>query len=268
MSCLTRNAVTVTGEGNKPLVFLHGYGCDQTMWRHIAPHFAADRKLVLYDHTGSGRSDIAAYDKRKYNDLHGYADDLIEICEELGLERADVAGHSVGGMIALLAAKKRPELFDRLMLLGPSPCYQNLPGYPGGFSREGIEELLAFLEINIAAWSAHLAPMVMANPERPELTAELEGYFTRNDPAILRHFAKVVFLSDYRKELKAVRTPSLIMQCSDDIIAPLEVGDFMHAEMPGSDLVVLDTHGHYPHLSAPGAVADAMRGYLDLKLAA
>ncbi len=210
MSVIARNAVTVFGEGDKPLLFLHGYGCDQTMWRYIAPQFVFGYKVVLYDHVGSGRSDLSAYDKRKYSDLHGYADDLIEICEELDLTGADVVGHSVGCMIALPAARKRPDLFDRLMLLGPSACYQNLPGYNGGFSRQGIDELLAFLEINVEGWSAHLAPIVMANADRPELTAELEGYFVRNDPAVLRHFARVVFLSDYRTEVQGIRTPCLV----------------------------------------------------------
>jgi len=262
MSVLTRNAVTLTGRGDKPLIFLHGYGTDQTMWRYIAPQFEGSHSVVTYDHTGSGRSNRHLYDKHKYGTLHGYADDLIEICEALSLTEVRIVAHSVGCMIALLAARKRPDLFERFMLLGPSPCYLNLDGYNGGFDREGIAELLAFLEMNLEGWATHLAPMVMANPERPELAAELQAYFIRNDPDIAHHFANVVFLSDHRGDLARVTTPTLIMQCRDDIIAPMAVGDHMHAAMPSSELVVLDTHGHYPHLSAPQVVAQALHAYL------
>ncbi len=263
MSVLERNAVTVTGQGDKPLIFLHGYACDQTMWRYIAPKFEADRRVVLYDHTGSGRSDLKAYDKHKYAGLNGFADDLIEICEALHLTGADVVGHSVGGMIALLAAKKRPDLFDRVMLLGASACYLNLPPeYLGGFDRAGVDELLAFLEINLEAWSAHLAPMVMANAERPELTDELQSYFVRNDPDIAHHFAKVIFLSDHRAEVAGIAARSLVIQCNDDIIAPATAGAFLHAVLPQSDLVVLDTQGHYPHLSAPAKVTETLSAWL------
>lgn len=262
MSVLTRNAVTVSGAGGKPLIFLHGYGTDQTMWRHIAPQFEAGRRVVTYDLTGSGQSDRTAYDKWKYGTLHGHADDLIEICDALGLGGAQVATHSVGGMIAILAARKRPDLFERLMLLGPSPCYLNIGDYTGGFDREGVDDLLAFLQINFEGWAKHLAPLVMGHPDRPDLTAELEAYFGRNDPEIAHHFAEVVFLSDHRGDLGGVATPALIMQCRDDIIAPLDVGDYMHRALPRSELVVLDTRGHYPHLSAPDVVAGALRRYL------
>ena len=267
MSVLIRNAVTVSGTGDKPLIFLHGYGTDQTMWRYIAPRFATSHRVVTYDHTGSGRSDRAAYDKQKYGSLHGYADDLIEICDELDLSGVRIAAHSVGCMIAILASRRRPDLFERLMLLGPSPCYLNLNGYNGGFDREGIDELLGFLAINFEGWATHLAPLVMSNADRPELTAELEAYFVRNDPEIAHHFANVVFLSDHRHDLDGVTTPALIMQCRDDIIAPMAVGDFMHDALPDSELVVLDTQGHYPHLSAPEAVAEALHGYLGRHMA-
>ena len=262
MSVLTRNAVTVSGRGDKPLVFLHGYGTDQTMWRYIAARFETSHSVITYDLTGSGRSDRTAYDKLKYGTLQGYADDLIEILDELDVSNVQVAAHSVGCMIAMLASIKRPDLFERLMLLGPSPCYLNLPGYDGGFDRDGIDELLAFLEINLEGWATQLAPMVMANADRPELTAELEAYFVRNDPDIAHHFANVVFLGDHRADLPHVPVPTLIMQCRDDIIAPMNIGTFMHDAMPQSELVVLDTQGHYPHLSAPDTVAAALRHYL------
>ena len=257
-----RNAVTVTGQG-KPLIFLHGYGCDQTMWRYIAPEFSAHRQVILYDHTGSGRSDLGAYDKSRYATLHGYADDLIEICEDMELRAADVIGHSAGGMIAALAAKKRPDLFDRLMLLGPSPCYINSGDYFGGFERDGIDELLTFLELNHEAWAATMAPVVMGNADRPELAAELEAYFRNNDPAIAHHFARTVYYSDHRADLAGMTKPCLIMQCADDVVVPMEVGEYLHQHLVNSRLVVLDAHGHYPQFSAPALVTAAMRDYLD-----
>jgi sigma-B regulation protein RsbQ len=257
-----KNAVTIHGTGTKPMLFLHGFGTDQTMWRYIAPAFDDSHKVVLYDHVGSGHSDLRQYDKRKYAYFEGYADDLLELCDVLDLRDIDVVAHSAGCMMAVLAARRRPDLFSHLMLLGPSPCYINHDGYVGGFSREDIDQLLAFLEINPAGWSANLAPMVMANPDRPDLAAELESFFVRNDPKILHHFASAVFLSDHRADLDGLRVPTLIMQCRDDIVAPLEVGDYMHAKLSNSVLKVLDTHGHYPQLSHPGPVTDAMRDYL------
>lgn len=261
-SVIKNQAVTIRGSGSKPMIFLHGFGCDQTLWRYIAPAFDDSHKVVLYDHIGSGRSDLRLYDKRKYAYLEGYADDLLEICDALDLKDIDIVAHSVGCMIAILAAKRRPELFSRLMLLGPSPCYINGEDYVGGFSREDIDQLLAFLEINPAGWSANLAPAVMANPDRPDLATELEAFFVRNDPKILHHFASVVFLSDHRADLDGLRVPTLIMQCRDDIVAPLEVGDYMRARLPGSTLKVLDTQGHYPQLSHPVPVTEAIRDYL------
>lgn len=262
MSVLKRNAVTVSGSGNKPLVFLHGYGCDQTMWRHIAPHFEASYKVVTFDHVGSGSADINAYDRARYATLKGYANDFIEVLETLELNGAEVIGHSVGGLIALLAAGQRPDLFDRVMVLGSSPCYLNLGDYSGGFDRAGIDELLAFLEMSLQGWSSYLAPLVMGNAQRPELTAELESYFVRNDPDIMHDFARVIFLCDHRADLAAVKTPTLIMQCTNDIIAPMQVGAFMQDQIAGSDMVILDTEGHYPHLSDPDKVRKAMTDWL------
>jgi len=260
MSVIQRNAVHVSGSGERTLVFVHGYGCDQNIWRHIAPQFEASHRVVLYDHVGSGHSDLKAYDKRRYSSLHAYADDLIAVCEAVDAREVEVVAHSVGGMISLLAAKKRPDLFGRVMMLGPSPCYIDQPdGYVGGFTSEGIDELLAFLHLNHAAWSAFLAPKVMGNADRPELAAELEGIFARNDPDILHHFASVLFRIDHRADLVDITVPCLVMQCHDDIVAPLEVGDYMHAQLPNSDLVVLETQGHYPQLSSPEVVAAALK---------
>jgi len=266
MSVFNRNAVNISGRGDQPLVFLHGYGCDQTMWRHIASHFEAQRKVVTFDHVGSGQSDLSAYSRTRYATLNSYADDFIEIIEAADLKSVDAIGHSVGGMIMLLAARKRPDLFSRIMMLGSSPCYLNLDGYQGGFDREGIEELLAFLEMSLQGWSSYLAPLVMANADRPELTAELESYFVSNDPDIMHDFARVIFLSDHRADLAAVTTPALVMQCREDIISPPQVGEFMHAQIRGSDHVMLDTCGHYPHLSDPDAVRAAMTAWLDTRM--
>jgi sigma-B regulation protein RsbQ len=262
MSVLKRNAVDIRGSGDQPLVFLHGYGCDQTMWRHIARHFEGSRKVVTFDHVGSGSSDLTAYDRGRYASLDGYAKDFIDVIEACNLKDVDAVGHSVGGMIALLAAGKRPDLFRRVMTLGASPCYLNLDDYQGGFDRKGIEELLAFLEMSLQGWSSYLAPLVMGNAERPELTAELESYFVGNDPDIMHDFARVIFLSDHRAALATVTTPTLIMQCTDDIISPPQVSEFMQARIKGSDRIVLDTHGHYPHLSNPDKVREAMLAWL------
>jgi sigma-B regulation protein RsbQ len=263
MSVIRRNAVNIRGAGGRPIVFLHGYGCDQTMWRHIAEHFARDRQVVTFDHVGSGKSDRNAYNRARYTTLHAYADDFIEVLEACGLSGVDAIGHSVGGMVMLLAAGKRPDLFGRIMVLGSSPCYLNLEDYQGGFDRTGIEELLAFLEMSLQGWSSYLAPLVMANADRPELTAELESYFVANNADIMHDFARVIFLSDHRADLAAVTTPTLVMQCQDDILCPPQVGEYMQTHIAGSDRIILDTRGHYPHLSDPDKVRLAMLAWLD-----
>ncbi len=262
MSVLVRNAVTVRGSGAKPMLFLHGYGCDQQIWGHIASQFEADHTVVLMDHVGSGRSDRSVYDKNRYATLHAYADDLIEVCDTLGLRNADVLAHSVACMITLLAAGKRPDLFDRVMLLGPSPCYVDDGDYIGGFTHEGIDDLLSMLALNHEAWSAQIAPLVMRNADRPELATELEGFFCRNDPDIIHHFAGVVFRSDHRAEIAGLDVRCLVMQCQDDIVAPVEVGAYLQSILPASELMVLDTYGHYPQLSAPETVVDAVKSYM------
>lgn len=262
MSVLIRNAVTVRGQGEKPMLFLHGYGCDQQIWGRVVPHFEATCKAVLLDQVGSGRSDRSAYNKLRYATLHAFAEDLIEVCDALELRQADVLAHSVACMITLLAARKRPDLFDRIMLLGPSPCYIDNGDYVGGFSSESIDDLLSMLALNHETWSAQMAPLVMGNADRPELAAELAGFFSRNDPDIVHHFAGVVFRSDHRADIAGQTTPCLIMQCQDDIVAPMEVGIYLHGALPHSELVVLDSHGHYPQLSAPDAVVDAVKCYL------
>ena len=262
MSLVERHGITIRGQGEKAMIFVHGYGCDQNIWRLLTPYFERSHSLVLYDQMGAGKSDLRAYDKAKYASLEGYADDLIAICAMLDRGPVIVVAHSVGATIALLAAKRRPELFESLVTIGPSPCYLNDGDYPGGFDRAGLDEILDFLQINLTGWSALMAPVIMGNPERPELTAELQASFCRNDPVIAHLFARVTFLSDHRGDLMAIGTPTLILQSDDDVIAPVAVGRYMHEAMPAAALVILRAAGHCPHVSAPALVAEAMTDYL------
>jgi len=262
MSALQRNNVTVRGSGERSIVFAHGFGCDQNMWRLVAPAFEQQFRTVLFDHVGAGHSDLAAYDYDKYSDLSGYADDLVEIVRELGLKNAIFVGHSVSGMIGLLAANKAPGLFEKLVLVGPSPRYIDDDGYVGGFESQQIEELLEFLADNHLGWSATMAPAIMGNPDRPELGEELAASFCTTDPKIAAHFARVTFTSDNRADLEACTIPCLILQCSDDIIAPLAVGDYLQERLAGSTLKVMKATGHCPNLSAPVEVIEAMRSFV------
>lgn len=245
------------------MLFAHGYGCDQTMWRYIAPAFADAYRLVLFDHVGAGRSDLGAYSRTKYSSLQGYADDVLELCAELDLQHVIFVGHSVSAMIGVLAAVRQPERFERLILIGPSPCYINDGTYVGGFTRKDIEDLLEFQDSNFLGWSSQLAPVIIGNPDRPELSEELSNSFCRTDPEIAKQFAAVTFLSDNRADLPRVRTPSLIIQCQDDVIAPLAVGQYVHDQLPNSQLTILNATGHCPHLSAPEQTIAAMRHFLE-----
>lgn len=265
MSVIKRNNVTVIGDGDRAMMFAHGFGCDQQMWRLVTPAFAGDYKLVLFDHVGAGRSELAAYDPLKYSTLDGYAADVIEICDELGVTDVVFVGHSVSSMIGAVAAIRRPELFSDLIMLGPSPRYVDDEGYTGGFTREGIEELLTFLESNHLGWAAAMAPAIMGHPDEPELAGELENSFCATDPEIAAQFARVTFLSDNRKDLPQVKVPSLVVQCSEDIVAPTEVGIYCRDHLPNSKLVILRTTGHCPHLSGPEETIAAMKHYLDAR---
>jgi sigma-B regulation protein RsbQ len=261
-SVIERNNVRVTGRGSKPIVFAHGFGCDQNMWRFVAPEFEADYKVVLFDHVGHGRSDLGAFDRAKYATLGGYARDVLDIFEALNLRDAVFVGHSVSAMIGALAAIEQPEWFGRLVLVGPSPRYVNDADYVGGFNAEDIEGLLEFLDTNHLGWSGAMAPRIMGNPDRPELAAELANSFCRTDPDIARHFARVTFLSDNRADLSKVRTPALVLQCADDVIAPTCVGEYVHRNLPGSSIVYMTATGHCPNLSAPQETVDAIRAFL------
>jgi sigma-B regulation protein RsbQ len=262
MDIQTRNNVHVSGRGSRAMIFAHGFGCDQNMWRFVAPEFESDFKIVLFDHVGAGGSDLSAYDKTKYSSLHGYADDLVEIGRGMGLKDAVFVGHSVSAMIGLLASLKAPELFDRMVLVGPSPRYIDDGDYVGGFSEKQIAELLEFLEDNHMGWSAAMAPSIMGNPDRPELGEELTNSFCRTDPEIAKAFARVTFTSDNREDLSKVVIPTLILQCSEDIIASEQVGKFVNSQIPKSEIVFLKATGHCPNLSAPAEVVSAIRAYV------
>ena len=262
---LARNNVQVTGQGEQAMIFAHGFGCDQHMWRFVAPAFADEYKIVLFDHVGAGQSDSSAFNPMKYDSLQGYADDVLEICEALSLYDAVFVGHSVSAMIGVLAAIKAPERFERLVLVGPSPCYINDGDYVGGFSRPDIEGLLDSLDSNYLGWSSAMVPVIMGNDERPELGQELTNSFCRTNPEIASHFARTTFLSDNRADLGRLQTPALILQCSQDVIAPYEVGEYLHQNLADSTLVVLKATGHCPNLSAPEETISAIRSYLEVE---
>lgn len=261
---LARHNVHVHGPADgRPLLFAHGFGCDQNMWRHVWPSFAADHRVVLFDHVGHGRSDRRAFDPERYATLGGYARDVLEICEELDLG-ADVvfAGHSVSAMIGALAAIAQPGRFGALVMVGPSPRYLDDEGYEGGFARPDIDALLDSLASNFLGWSSTMAPVIMGNGDRPELGEELTALFCATDPAIAAHFARVTFLSDNRADLPHVPVRTLVLQCTDDVIAPIAVGRFVHERLPDSEYVQMAATGHCPNLSAPEETIAAIRAFL------
>ncbi|WP_406192223.1 alpha/beta hydrolase [Kitasatospora sp. NBC_01560] len=263
MGIRRRNNVTVTGRADGPVLLLvHGFGCDQNMWRLVLPALAEDFRVVLFDYVGSGRSDPAAWSEQRYSSLEGYALDALEVCEELDLREVTFVGHSVSAMVGVLAAAKAPERISRLVLVAPSPRYIDDDGYRGGFSEEDIDELLESLESNYLGWSAAMAPVIMGNEDRPELGQELTASFCATDPDMARVFARTTFLSDSREDLKSVAVPTLILECRQDVIAPKEVGAYVRNAIPASHLVTLEATGHCPQLSAPQATAAAITGFL------
>jgi len=257
-----RNNVMISGEGARSILFSHGFGCDQHMWTEVARTFERDFRVILFDHVGAGRSDLTAYNSAKYATLQGYADDVVEIGRELGLADAIFVGHSVSAMIGALASVKAPGIFSELVMVGPSPCYIDSDDYTGGFSRDQVLELLDFLADNHLGWSAAMAPAIMGNADRPELSTTLENSFCATDPEIAREFAKVTFLSDNRADLSSIVARTLILQCRDDIIAPQCVGEYVHEHIPNSQFRLLNATGHCPNLSAPDEVAAAIREFV------
>ncbi|MBA2671034.1 MAG: alpha/beta hydrolase [Gemmatimonadetes bacterium] len=260
---LARNNVKVSGQGTQPMLFAHGFGCDQNMWRLVAPEFERDHRVVLFDYVGSGKSHLESYDPQRYSTLDGYADDVLHVCRALDLRDVIFVGHSVSSMVGVLAANREPWRFAHLLLVGPSPRYINdAPDYVGGFERADLEGLLEMMDRNFIGWANFLAPAIMKNPDRPELGQELEASFCSTDPVIARRFAEATFFADNRADLGNVKTPTLIMQCSEDMIAPLEVGTYLSREIPGSRLRVMEATGHCPHMSHPEETIAVMREYL------
>lgn len=257
-----RNHVTVSGAGEPVMMFAHGFGCDQNMWRDVARQFEADHRVILFDHVGAGRSDLSAYSAEKYSDLAGYADDVVEIGEAMGLANAIFVGHSVSAMIGALAVLKAPGMFSKLVMVGPSPRYIDDDDYVGGFSRPQIDELLDFLADNHLGWSAAMAPAIMGNADRPELGETLTDSFCATDPDIASQFARVTFFSDNRTDIPKVEIPTLVLQCREDIIAPECVGEWVRDALPNSSYVLLEATGHCPNLSAPTEVTAAIRTFV------
>jgi sigma-B regulation protein RsbQ len=262
MSVAQRNNINIAGKGERTILLAHGYGCDQVMWRFIVPAFKDNYRVVLFDHVGAGKSDLGQYNREKYGTLNGYADDVLEIVDSVGGPVIFV-GHSVSSMIGVLAAIKRPEAFECLVLVGPSPCYINQDGYIGGFTKSDVEGLLQTLDENHLGWSKSMAPVIMKNSDRPELAMELTESFCRTDPEIAKHFARVTFLSDNRADLELLTVPTLILQCADDSIAPDSVGKFVHEKLAHSHFVRLRATGHCPHLSGPEETIASIRDYLE-----
>ena len=263
MSVLAQHNVNVLGQGSTPMVFAHGFGCDQNMWRLVTPAFEDRYRIILFDYLGHGGSDRSAYEPARYNTLEGYAADLIEICRALQVEHGILVGHSVSAMIGVLAAKAAPDLFDRLIMVGPSPRYLNDSDYVGGFEQADIDSLFDALDSNYLGWSAAMAPVIVGNRDQPHLAEELTNSFCRTDPAVARQFARATFLSDNRRDLAATTARSLVLQCADDVIAPESVGRYVHQQLPDSELVLMRATGHCPHLSAPDETIAAIRAFLD-----
>lgn len=262
MGLQERHNIHILGRGKTDMIFAHGYGCDQNMWRLVVPAFEDDYRIILFDLVGSGRSDLSAYDRTKYGRLGGHARDVLELAAELTRGPAVFVGHSVSAMIGLLAGVANPDRFSAQIMIGPSPCYINDGDYVGGFERSDIESLLDTLDSNYLGWASAMAPKIMGAPEQPALAEELTNSFCRTDPEISKHFARVTFLSDNRADLPQLKVPTLLLQCSDDIIAPLTVGEYLREKIPNSQLKVIDNIGHCPHLSNPSAIVHAMKGYL------
>ena len=263
LSAVERNNVIVTGgDAARPMIFAHGFGCSHETWRDVAPRFIDSHRVITFDQVGAGASNLAAYDRGKYDSLHGYADDLIEIIDELDLTDVVYVGHSVSCMIGVLASIRRPELFGALILVGSSPRFVDAEGYTGGFSEADIEALLDSLDANYLGWSAQMAPAIAGNAERPEVGERLVESFCSIEPQIASQFARVTFLSDSRDDLPKVTTPTLVLQSSDDILAPLPVGHYVHEHIRGSRLVVMTSRGHMPNLSNPDQLVREIRDFL------
>jgi sigma-B regulation protein RsbQ len=262
MNVLTRNNVKIFGSGSQPILFAHGFGCDQTMWRHITRDFEEHYKIVLFDYVGCGQSNKSCYDPIQYSTLDGYAQDVLDICRALNLQEVIFAGHSVSGMIGLLAAELEPNRFSRIIMLGPSACYINDPHYKGGLEKEMVDGILTAIDAGTPDWAHQLAPVIMGNPDRPQLAAELSSLFCKVEPEVASLFARATFLTDSRSKLAGFSIPTLIMQCAQDVVAPEAAGQYIHEQLPASILIKLQATGHVPQLSAPEETVAVMKEYL------
>lgn len=257
MNPIFRNNVQSFGDGQPTFLFAHGFGCDQSMWRHVAGQFANVGSVVLFDHVGAGGSDASAYDSEKYANLEGYAADVIEICEALALSDVIFVGHSVSATIGVLASVARPDLFSRLVLICASPRYVNTDSYVGGFDMADIDELLDLMDKNHLDWSQLMSPTVVG-ADHPEIQTEWRDSVCRTDPTIAKAFARVTFTSDHRADYRRVTTPTLLIDCSDDALAPDAVGRYVHEAIAESQRIVLDAEGHCPHMTVPDDVVAAI----------
>ena len=262
MAIRARNNMSVVGDGRITLVLANGFGCDQTMWSRLSPLLSERYRIVAFDYVGSGGADVSHYDETRYASLEGYADDLVKVAEHAGGRPRVLVGHSVSAMIGLLAQKEVPGLFDAHIMIGPSPSYLNEGDYRGGFDRADIDELLGTLESNYLGWSAGMAPAIMGAPDQPELSEELTNSFCRTDPAIAARFARATFLGNNLADLPSLQVPALILQSSQDIIAPLAVGEHVSRTVANGTLRLLDNIGHCPHMSVPHACAAEINAYL------
>lgn len=258
-----RNNVKVFGHGEKVMLFAHGFGCEQGMWQYITPAFEEEYRLIMFDYVGSGGADSSTYDPVKYSQLEGYAQDVLEIIEELELESIIFVGHSISSMIGLIASLEKPESFEQLIMIGPSPCYLNLAdGYQGGFEESDIHDLLEMMEMNFSGWASYMAPMGLEQPREAPQVQALRQTFVSNNPLIARQFAETTFFSDCRDLLKLNNTETLIIQCAHDSIVPIEVGNYLNKHLAKSTLSVLEARGHYPHISHPDETVALMKEYL------
>lgn len=260
---LKRNNVKVHGEGKPVLMLAHGFGCDQNMWRFIQPDLETDYTLVLFDYCGSGKSDTSFYSKERYSSLEGFARDIVEIADALALSDVVLMGHSVSSITGLLAANARPDLFSKLVMICPSPCFLNIPpDYHGGFDRSDLEELVALMDQNYVGWARYLAPLVMGSANSPELVAELGDSFCSTDPVFAKNFAKATFFSDNREDLKRLQLPTLILQSARDTLAAQEVGEYMHDQIAHSTFRVIQAEGHCLHMTHPKDVIRELKAFV------
>lgn len=262
MSVVQRNNVRTFGSGDHVLVFAHGFGCDQSMWKFVAPAFEESHRVVLFDLTGAGQSDLSAYDYAAYGKLERHAEDIIEICDALELEKPTLVGHSVSAITSGLAAVAAPDKIGSVVMVAPSPCFLNQPEYTGGFDRADLEQVIDFMQQNYLGWAEQMAPTIAGDGAEGPASQMLTQSFCRTDPDIARHFGEVTFLSDKRAEMSQIDVPTLILQCANDALAPTSVGEWMEKTIPNATLNVIDTFGHCPHLTAPDATIQAIESYL------